>query len=213
MESYLISDIYDLVTPDGKILSFERKGKRHAVATVSIDHISPAFRGFQIPQDQVFFNIKSTLAQIGMDAIGRSYELDKERKRANILLDIYARSTMSEAMLDFLGIGCYIGKLFAADETRKVRNPDYLHRMFNRIDRQGRPLLYLGNPNASNELTLEKIDGYTVAYLQLLEGTITYDSNSNGFLPTLGKALLNPNLKVRQILQLNQQWNFQAERK
>jgi hypothetical protein len=69
--------------------------------------------------------------------------------------------------------------------------------MFNRIDRQGRPLLYLGDPSTSDEFELEKIDGFTVAYLKLLQGNISYDASSLGFLPTLGKALKKPSMKVK----------------
>lgn len=213
MESYLISDIYDLVSPDGKITSIMRKAPRHAVADVSIENISPAFIGYQVENEQVFFNIKSTLAQIGMDAIGTHYELDKKRRVAFIKIDLLARSAIAEAMLDFINIGSYVGKLFAADERRKVRNPDYLLRMFNRIDRWGRPLLYLGDPQGSEELILEKINGHTVAFLSLLNGTLSYDPGVIGFLPTLGKALYHPDFKVRSFLQLDQIWNEGAPKK
>lgn len=213
MESYLISDIYDLVTPDGKVRSYTRKAPRHSHVEVFIEDISPAFRGFHINKEEVFFNIKSTLAQIGMDAIGSEYELDTKRRCACVTLELLARSPLSEAMLDFIDIGSYIGKLFAADPHRKVRNPDYLQRMFNRVDRYGRPLLYLGDPQNSDDLVLEKIDGRTVAFLTLLNGILTYDESVKGFLPTLGKTLKQPHLKMRSVLQLDQVWNEGAERK
>ena len=167
MESYLVSDLYDLVSPDGKVTFFQRTDPRKAVVEVKIENISPAFIGFQLEKQQVFFNIKSTLAQIGMDALGTDYQLDQKRRGAHVKLDLIARSSIAELMLDYITVGSYIGKLFAADDRRKVRNPDYLMRMFNRIDRWGRPLLYLGDPQGSDELMLEKIDGYTVAFLSL----------------------------------------------
>jgi predicted Rossmann-fold nucleotide-binding protein len=213
MESYLISDIYDLVSPDGKITSYDRKGPRSAHVEVEIENISPAFKGFEIEKENVFFNIKSTLAQIGMDGIGVTYELNRRLRSAKVSLDLFARSALSEAMLNFIGVGSYIGKLFAADERRKVRNPDYLLRMFNRIDRMGRPLLYLGDPHSSENLILEKVDGHTVAFLSLLSGTISYDPSVTGFLPTLGKALHSPRFKLREVLQLSQIWNENTQRK
>ena len=212
MESYLISDIYDLVTPDGKVTKYDRKAPRHSEVEVRIDHISAAFKGFEIDKDMVFFNIKSTLAQIGMDAIGTKYDIDKNKKSAVVKLDLLARSPIAEKMLDFIQVGSYIGKLFAADERRKVRNPDYLQRMFNRIDRHGRPLLYLGDPKNSDDLILEKVDGYTVAFLSLLSGNLSYDKMVEGFLPTLGKGLQTPSFKLRETLKLNQIWNEKGKR-
>ncbi|MCX6990077.1 MAG: hypothetical protein NTX49_03280 [Chlamydiae bacterium] len=213
MESYLVSDLYDLVSPDGKVTFLQRTDPRKALVELKIENISPAFIGFQLEKSQVFFNIKSTLAQIGMDALGTHYDLDQKRREASVKLELIARSSIAEAMLDYITIGSYIGKLFAADERRKVRNPDYLMRMFNRNDRWGRPLLYLGDPQGSDELILEKIDGYTVAFLSLYEGTLSYDPLVEGFLPLLGKALCHPQLKMREILQLNQIWNEGSERK
>src|SRR5512147_2543510 len=92
-------------------------------------------------------------------------------------------------MLELFEVGSYIGKLFAADERRRVRDPDYLMRMFGRSDRKGRPLLSLGGLEGSGALILEKIEGRTVAFLSLLDGVFTYDTNIYGFLPTLIKAL------------------------
>ncbi|MCX6988910.1 MAG: hypothetical protein NTZ52_05350 [Chlamydiae bacterium] len=212
MESYLISDIYDLVTPDGKITSYHRLAERHAVVEVRIEHISPAFRGFYIPDSLIFFNIKSTLAQIGLDGIGLAYDIDTKTFVVNIKIDLWARSPIAAQMLDYLAIGSYIGKLFAADPDRKVRDPDYLSRMFNRRDRLGNPLLFLGDSQDSSDLLLEKINGRTVAFLNLLEGTLCYDQMIQGFLPTLGKALKDPKFQVRQILQLHQQWQKHAPR-
>ena len=81
MESYLVSDLYDLVSPDGKVTSLQRTDPHKALVDVKIENISPAFIGFQLEKGQVFFNIKSTLAQIGMDAIGTHYELDQKKKK------------------------------------------------------------------------------------------------------------------------------------
>jgi hypothetical protein len=212
MESYLVSDIYDLVTPDGQITSFARKGLREASADIRIENISPAFKGFQISKDQVHFNIKSTLAQIGLDALGTQCDIDKARRCASIKANFFARSPIAAKMLDYLGVGSFVGKLFAADERRKVRNPDYLLRMFNRIDRWGRPLLYLGDPQNSDDLILEKIDGHTIAFLTLMNGTLSYDETFDGFLPTLGKALKDPKYKLREVLQLSQVWNEGSKR-
>ncbi|MCX6987244.1 MAG: hypothetical protein NT065_03705 [Chlamydiae bacterium] len=212
MESYLISDIYDLITPDGKITAYQRKSDREAIAEVRIEGISRAFRGFYIPSTMVFFNIKSTLAQIGLDGIGIDYEIDHKTMTARIKVALHARSFLAAKMLEYLQEGSCIGKLFAADPNRKVKDPDYLTRMFNRMDRLGRPLLFLGDPENSLDLTLEKIDGRTVAFLNLLPGTLCYDASMEGFLPTLGLALKEPKCQVRHILKLHQQWKKENKR-
>ncbi len=213
MESYLISDLYDLVTPDGAIESIQHITPQLATVTVGITNISPAFIGFQIPHDRVFFNIKSTLAQLGLDAVSSEIHLDRKKGKAKIKLDLIARGKLSTLLLKHVKEGAFIGKLFAADERRKVRDPDYLLRMYNRNDREGRPLLYLGDPHGSEELVLEKKDGYTIAHLTLLNGIITYDPVVEGFIPTLAKALTHTEFKLRSLLQIEQKWIPRAEKK
>ncbi len=109
-------------------------------------------------------------------------------------------------MLKYLQVGSLIGKLFAADERRQVRDPDYIARMFGRSDRWGRPLLSLGGLQGSNDLILDTVNGRTVAFLTLQNGRICYDSSIYGFLPTLAKALV-ANSKVRNLLRLHQEWH------
>lgn len=207
MKSYLISDIYDLITPDGFITEYQKLDARHAVATVCIQKISPAFKGFEIEKECVFFNLKSTLAQLGLQGVEIEHLLNPLERTALLKVSLIAYGKLAELLLDHLEIGSYIGKLFAADERRKVRDPDYLLRMFNRSDRQGRPLLYLGNPENSEDLILEKQDGHTVAFLSLLEGSVVYDPAIYGFIPTLGKALKHPHFPMRSLVHLHQKWD------
>ena len=114
---------------------------------------------------------------------------------------------MARTLLALLHKGALIGKLFAADPSRRVRNPDYLLRMFGRSDRWGRPLLSLGGPEGRDELLLEKVDGRTVAFLNLQEGSLQYDEEAMiGLLPTIIKALAKPTFRLRTLVQLNQTW-------
>jgi len=209
MESYLFSDHYDLVTPDGKITSIQLSGSTKAKVEVRIENISPAFVGFKIPKDRIFFNLKSTLAQLGLDAKTVAIEFDGH---ASVSLQLEAIGKQARAMLALLTPGAYIGKLFAADERRRVRDPEYLLRMFGRADRLGRPLLSLGGMQGSDELILEKIEGRTVAFLTLQEGVVVYDAEIEGILPTLAKALHDPLVKTRSLLQLNQIWKPKTPR-
>lgn len=211
MEDFLDPNQYDLVTPDGSITDLTIIDERSAYATVFFQNIAQKFVGFQIDIQSVFFNIKSTLAQLGLNGAGVACELDKKNQCAQAKIQLEAFGPLAIEMLKLLQVGSSIGKLFAADERRRVRNPDYITRMFGRSDRWGRPLLSLGGLYGSNDLILDKVDGRAVAYLTLQNGRIAYDSSIYGFLPTLAKALL-VNAKMRDILRLHQEWKALAPR-
>jgi predicted Rossmann-fold nucleotide-binding protein len=184
---------YDLVTPDGKITKLENE-----IATVLIEGISPDFAGFDV--EPVVFNLKSTLAQIGIHGIGRQLHLDRKKRAAEIKVELMGIGPLGKAMLKELKVGSYIGKLFAKDPKRMVRNPYYLMRMLGRTDEQGRPLLSLG----SESVALEKIEGRTVAFISLLEGAVSYDEEIFSFLPTLARALKQNIPNTRKLLSLYQ---------
>ena len=203
MESYLTPHHYDLVTPDGHITQIRRLDPKRCLIDVLIEHISPAFVGYHLPMELVSFNLKSTLAQLGINGIGREYHLDPRKAQARIKVELIAIGPLASAMLDLITPGAYIGKLFAADDRRRVRDPDYLMRMFHRSDAKGRPLLSLGGLEGSGDLILEKNEGRTVAFLGLKEGVITYDASVYGFLPTLAKALCKNMAHTRQMLHLH----------
>lgn len=210
MESYLTPSHYDLVTPDGRIEKWQDGGGKSREALVVIEAISPAFVGYDLDPNSLFFNLKSTLAQLGLNAVTKEISFDRMRSRAEVLVELVALDPLSFEMLNLLEEGSYIGKVFAADERRRVRDPNYLYRMFGRSDRKGRPLLSLGG--GEGDLILEKIEGRTVAFLPLRDGTLTYDSSIFGFLPTLAKALKKNMSHTRQLLQLHQQWNEKEPR-
>lgn len=211
MDDFLEPNQFDLATPDGSITEITHLNEKSAKATVFIQNISPKFVGFQIDVHSIFFNIKSTLAQLGINGTGTNYELDFKNQCAQAHVHLEAFGPIAIEMLKLLQVGSSIGKLFAADERRRVRNPDYIARMFGRSDRWGRPLLSLGGLHGSNDLILDKVDGRTVAYLTLQNGKIIYDPSIHGFLPTLAKALV-ADTKMRDILRLHQEWKPLAPR-
>jgi predicted Rossmann-fold nucleotide-binding protein len=214
MESYLFPAHYDLVTPDGILTSLERVCLDQMKVELLIQNISAAFAGFNIEGHHITFNLKSTLAQLGLNGTMQNCQLDRTNLAAHLQIHLQAYGKIAIALLDYLTKGAHIGKLFAADPRRKVRNPDYLLRMFGRTDRQGRPLLSLGGPKGRDELLLEKVDGRTIAFLQLQEGILSYDKQAIfGLLPTIGKALAHPSYRLRTLIQLNQIWIPLAKRK
>lgn len=212
MESYLSNLHYDLVTPDGKITELHTIHHKRKLATVHIEGISPAFVGYQIDQQLISFNLKSTLAQLGLHATGLAYEWDRKSSSVRVQVELEAIGDLSSAMLDLLPVGSYIGKLFAADDRRRVRDPEYLMRMFGRSDRRGRPLLSLGGLEGSRDLILEKIDGRTVAFISLKDGVVSYETSVYSFLTTLAKALAKNFSHTRQLLHLYHQWQAGAPR-
>lgn len=213
MESYLLASHYDLITPDGLIIKMDRLSSKLLNVEIQIQNISPAFVGFQIDSTHITFNLKSTLAQLGLNAVLQEIDLQKKNTFALAKVQLQAYGKIALALFDFIQQGSYIGKLFAADPRRKVRDPDYLMRMFERCDRKGKPLLSLGSPKGRDDLLLEKIAGRTVAFLLLQKGILCYDEKTIlGLLPTLSKALLHPSFRLRTLIQLDQTWIANAKR-
>ena len=153
------------------------------------------------------------MAQLGLHSKCLDVTLDHKRRVASAKIHLQAYGRIASLLLEQLPTGTYIGKLFAAVPGRRVRDPDYLMRMFGRTDREGRPLLSLGGPHGRDKLLLEKIDGRTVAWLQLLKGTISYDEKAIiGLIPTIIKILQQPASWLRSLVQLDQVWQENGKR-
>ncbi len=208
---YLDPTHFDLVTPDGTITHIQHLDNGTAEAVVFIENISPVFVGFQIEPENVIFNIKSTLAQLGVDGIGTEYELDSKNFCAQVKVTLIPHGHIGSKMLGLLTHGAAVGKLFAADERRRVRKPYYLSRMFGRSDLIGSPLLSLGGLHGSEHLILDVVDGRAVAYLSLQNGRLKYGNEIEGFLGTIAKALVK-GLPTRRLLRLHQEWDPNATR-
>ncbi len=197
---------HDLISTDGKILSLYRFSPKKVQAHLVFNDIAPNFKGFSIDKEAIHFNLKSTLAQLGVHSSLDELELDWKRCTAQAKVTFHALSELGEAVITHFAPGCNVGKLFAADDRRKVREPEYLSRLFGRSDRCGRPLLSLGGMQGSKDLILEKVDGRTVAYLSLQEGYVTYSASIYPFVDTLIQAL-KENYGLRDLIKLHQVWN------
>lgn len=197
---------HDLVTPDGKIVELSPLENGVRKAKIAIENISPFFLGYSLDRDNVFFNLKSTLAQLGVDAKTLDFALSKHHRNGEVSLELFSLSPEGALFLSSLSTGAYIGKLFAADPLRRVRDPIYLSRMFGRTDSEGRPLLSLGMREGKSNWTLKQIDGRIVAFLPLKPGIQTYDEKARGLIPVLADALKHPEIKVRELIHLAQIW-------
>ncbi len=206
MDTFLAAAPFDLVSPDGFIVEQKRLSPRTLKVRIRIENIAPNFIGFSIDPSHIVFNLKSTLAQLGLNSKTEKISLDHKHAMADLHVLLEALGVLGTLVLDVLSEGTFVGKLFCEEPTRRVKNPDYLLRMFGRTDREGRPLLSLGGPRGRDDLLLERVDGRTIAFLQLLSGTLTFDMPAmKGLLPTIGKALSNPSFRLRTLVQLNQQ--------
>lgn len=209
---YLRSSHYDLVTPDGYITKILQTLPNQLDVEVTIENISPTFVGFHIDSGQVIFNGKSALGQLGLDFKERHVELNYAAKRAVITLSIIALDPISLPLLRIMKPGIFLGKLFAADDRRKIRHSDYLLQTLARSDRYGNPLLSLGGMHGSHNLIIEKVDGRIVVYLSLKDGVVEYGPDIKLLYPSLIKAL-EKNLSIRDWVQLHQEWRQGALRK
>jgi predicted Rossmann-fold nucleotide-binding protein len=208
MESYLSTAHYDLITPDGVLTHYEVVSPNKALGNVLITNISPAFVGFEIEKELLSFNLKSVLAQLGIEARETEIELCPKSCSAELKITFQAFGHIARLILPLLTKGTLVGKIFASDERRRVRSPEYLFRMFNRCDRHDNPLLSLGGLQGSQQLILEKIEGRAIAFITLLEGTVEYEPSIEGLLPTVIKALKDTEaLSARQWIHLHQNIN------
>ena len=148
------------------------------------------------------------MAQLGLEARISDHLFDKKNQSAVITVKLKAVGKLAKLLLSKLETGAKIGKLFAADERRLVKDPFYISRMFGRSDRWGDPLLSLGGMQGSKDLVLDKVSGRTVAYLTLQSGRVVYDDKITGFIPTIAKALCT-GAKMRDLLKLHQIWQPQ----
>ncbi len=193
---------YDLITPDGKITALQRVENGDLLIKITIENIDPSFIGFHLEPQQIIFNLKSTLAQIGIEALTSEIFLDPKRRVGFVNLRLISLHSIGKSLLELLCEGAYIGKLFAKDPSRRVRDPDYLNRMFGRTDLYGDALLSFGGIE-KDHLLLEKVEGRTIARIPLLPGDTTYISEIIGFLPLLAKSLHYPDrFQLRDLLKL-----------
>ncbi len=206
MDPLLVAPHFDLVTPDGRIETWDKK-----TAVVRINGIASNFKGFEIDSSRVLFNLKSSLAQVGVNAQLLELELKPAKGEARARVAFTGVNPLGQQMLQWFAPGMYVGKLFAADERRRVRTPEYMTRMFSRSDRFGKPLLSLGGLDGSGDMLLEVIDGRLIAYLSTLEGVTEYAPTIEGFIPTIAKAL-QEDISVRELLKLHQVFQKDAPR-
>ncbi|PWV21792.1 hypothetical protein C3747_1g834 [Trypanosoma cruzi] len=204
-----LSNPFDLVTEDACIISLERKS-RHLTEVFAVrDRIHKKFRGF-VDNVASEFVLKSSLTQLGINAEDIKINLDRGALRAEIRMNLVALSPLGVLMLDYIGEGAYIGKLFALEEVRRVRNVSYINRLLKTLDQAGHFLLNYGD-SSEPDWELKIVDGRVVAFLPILEGTFAYSGEVHGLLPTIGAALKH-RTRYKELLRLHQEFRLNYTR-
>ena len=203
---------FDLVTPDGLITYIEKIGDHCYRAEVLIENINEHFIGFSIPKEDLLFNLKSALAQLGAHSILQSIDLNRRQKKATVNLELRGYGLISHTLLGLLESGSYIGKLFAVDKERRVRNDTYLTRMFGRTNYDGSPLLSFGTTTGYDHLVLEQVEDRVVAFLPLEVGVVQYSPMMMQMLPSFAMALKYPDFRLRDWVRLHQIVNKEEKR-
>lgn len=195
---------YDLITPDGIIKSLRLINQKEVEAIVEIEKIHPTFLGYQINPSSLFFNIKSTFAQLGINGVSEQVEFLPKIDKAQVKVRFKAFNAIGEELLSHLIVGIYVGKLFAADERRRVHKPDYLMRLLGKTDEDGNPLLILGEEYKSEQIIEQPEKNRTIVKIPLMPGFWVYDEAIHGFIPTIVRGLQQKDTSFRKFLYLHQ---------
>jgi predicted Rossmann-fold nucleotide-binding protein len=195
---------YDLISPDGKIIELKRISSQEIEAFIEIEDISSTFVGYQIDLSNICFNIKSTLGQLGIDGIALEYEFLPKFRKARVKVELKAFTAVGLKFLNYFTQGMYVGKLFAADDRRRVRTKEYLERLFKKTDENGNSLLLLGEEYKSANILEQTDKGRVIAQVPLVRGYFEYEQAIEGFLETIAKGLVTPKNSFRKFLYLHQ---------
>lgn len=195
---------HDAVSPDAYLCSYLKEVSPQTYeAELEIQNIPDHFLGFSIPSECLRLNIKSSIAQLGVDARMLSCELSSSRKRARLHVQFISCDPVAQALLQQIQPGCFLAKLFAADDRRLVRSVDYLERMLKHTDRNGIPLLRFGK-HLEHLITFDVVDDRLVVSIPALPGIVEYNQDVYGFLPLVSKSLQTQHIRIRHLLSLYQ---------
>ncbi|KAK7196902.1 hypothetical protein NESM_000631800 [Novymonas esmeraldas] len=195
---------FDLATHDARITEYTRTSRHEAKAKAVISVVHPQFRGL-IDGVKSEFLLRSSITQLGVNAVNVAIEVDGRQRRAEIHMDLVALTPLAVLMLDYIAPGAHVGKLFALESNRVVRNLDYVSRLLHAVNQRGQPLLVYGT-GAEPIWDLKIVDGRVVAYLPVLPGTFTYSGEIHGLLPTIGMAL-RKGTAYKDLVRLHQEFH------
>jgi predicted Rossmann-fold nucleotide-binding protein len=204
--------LWDLVTPDGYISKIVNRSGLTMTVYVTVNDIPEYFVGFDASQDSLMFNIRSVLAQLGIDAVLRSLFLRSTHRDATIELELVAFGPVAREFLSRMTLGMYVGRIFCALPERLVKSVDYIKRIESHKDWYGRPLLSCGEQHNTSTLEIHELEDRAIAQIPLLPGVVQYSGGIYGLLDTLCLGLKSKEISMRGLLKLHQQL-LQGEKK
>ncbi|KAG8345418.1 hypothetical protein ERJ75_000767700 [Trypanosoma vivax] len=191
-ESYIstrgrYSDPCDLVTKDGRVVAMTHVNSCEVQVTVLCTNVPQKFRGFADGVGTEFV-LKASLAQLGVIAEEVSIKLSPECQEVTVDVKLLALSKLAESVLNCIEEGTYLGKLFAVDRVRKVRDIAYVDRLLRMMDQDGEQLLSYGD-GSDPQWDLKLVSGRVVAFLPVCGGAFTYSDAIKSHLATIKAAL------------------------
>lgn len=198
------SNPFDLATRDARITEYRRSDRHGAKATAVINTLHPQFRGL-VDGVSCEFLLRSSITQLGVNAVNVVIDIDRSQRCAVIKMDLVALTPLAVLMLDYIAVGAHVGKLFALESNRVVRNLDYISRLLHALNQRGQKLLVYGTGDEPT-WDLKIVDGRVVAHLPVLPGTFTYSGEIHGLLPTIGMAL-RKGTAYKDLVRLHQEFH------
>eukprot|EP00796_Vickermania_ingenoplastis_P005252 gene5252-3763_t len=179
---------YDLATADAHVTTAERLDSQTLRATVMVRNVQPKFRALQDTVECEFV-LRSSITQLGINAEGAEIQIDREKREITVNTNLVALTSVGIQMLDHIGVGAQVGKIFALDKKRVVREKDYVLRLLQSYTLKGEVLMSYGEREVQME-ELQVVNGRLIAYLPVLPGSFCYQENTiTSLLPTIGMAL------------------------
>lgn len=193
-ESYSITrgkhrNPFDLATRDGKIISKQRISRECMHVVVQVTDVAAKFRGL-VENACCAFILRSSITQLCVNAGNYDIRVNRQEKEITVHLDLLAFGPIGESMLDHIEIGAFIGRIFALEKNRVVREEDYVRRLLSSYTQRGEVLMSYGEGEMEMN-DLKVIDGRVVAFVPVLEGVYEYESEDHiiSLMPTIGFAL------------------------
>lgn len=194
---------YDLATTDASVIEYTRIDRSSAKAVAVIPVVHPKFRGL-VNGVKCEFVLRSSITQLGVNAEAVDIKINRADRSATITFNLVALSSLAVLMLDYIGIGDFVGKLFAIERNRIVQKLDYITRLLEAVNQKGEALLMYGSHDQP-DWEPKIVDGRVVAFLPVLPGCFTYSGEIHGLLPTIGMAL-NRGTAYKDLIRLHQQF-------
>ncbi|WP_194844278.1 hypothetical protein [Candidatus Clavichlamydia salmonicola] len=202
---------HSMITEDGLIIHISKETSLQIDTQVFFNYISPTFLGHTLPKNLLSFNLKSVLAQLGIEAICNEITFNKEELSAIAEVSFIAFGMPGIAILKQLGLGSLVGKLFCADDRRLIRSIDELMAMQAINSYLGLPLVDWKNSKKLFPYVSIK-DDRAIAYPDLLAGTWVYDNYKTLPMDIIGQSL-KEGISYRPFLKLHQNRKTYLKRK